>query len=172
MYSEILFFTYISTCTTSIVSKHGKQTSKQLAVAVTASKYNGIAEIIEAESSPSMSNQFMMDYIKVKKLEKSLSRNQRDTSWLQRVVTGHASVKKTTNKNSNLIIDYVNTVKEAKKSLHGWSSKSGEKSETSKKWKKYISDRIKQKKLNVMLYKLARKTSGNKDHLSSHHLHQ
>ena len=168
MYSEILFFTYISICTTSIVSKHGKQTSKQLAVAVTASKYNGIAEIIEAESSP-MPNQFMMDYIKVKKLEKSLSRHQRNTSWLQSVVTGHVSVKKTMNNHSKSIIDYVNTVKEAKKSLH---SKSGEKSEASKKWKKYISDRIKQKKLNVMLYKLARKTSDNKDHLSSHHVHQ
>ena len=105
MYSEILFFTYISTCTTNIVSKHGKQASKQLAVAVIASKYNGISEIIEAESSPSMSNQFMMDYIKVKKLEKSLSRHQRNTSCLQRVVTGHASVKDTTKKHSKLIID-------------------------------------------------------------------
>ena len=170
MYSEILFFTYISTCTTSIVSTHGKQTSKQLAVAVTARKYNGIAEIIEAESSPSMSNQFMMDYIKVKKLEKSLSRHQRNTSWLQRVATGHASVKKTTNKNSNLIIDYVNTVKEAKKSQN--LEKNRKPHRNGRNTNRYISDRIKQKMLNVMLYKLARKTSGNKDQLSSRHVHQ
>ena len=172
MYSEIIFFTYFTTCTQ--VSKHGKQTSKQLAVAVAASRFNGIAEIIEAESSSRKSNQFMMDYIKIKKLEKSLSRHQRNTSWLQRVVTDHAGVKKTmkTNKHSKLIIDYVNTVIAARKSLRGSNSKIGEKSEASKKWKKYISDRIKQKKLNVMLYKLARKSSANKEHLSSHHKHQ
>ena len=172
MYSEILFLTYISTGSTIIVSKHGKQTSKQLAVAVAASKYNGIAEIIKAESSSGMSNQFMMDYIKIKKLEKSLSRHQRNTSWLQRVVTNHANTKNT-KKHSKLILDYVNTVTEAKKSLQGWSSKSGEKSAAGKKWKKYISDRMKQKKLNVMLYKFNLATkSTNKDHLSSHHVHQ
>ena len=172
MYPEFLFFGYISACSASIVSKHAKENSKQMAVAVAASKFNGIAEIIEAESSPSMSNQFMIDYIKIKKLEKALSRHQRNKStpsWLQRVTTDHTKGK-TTNKNkqSKLIIDYVKTVKEAKQSQKGEES-----SEASKKWRKYISDRMNQKKLNIMLYNLTQKSSNaNKKHLSSHHVHK
>ena len=168
MYTEILFFGYISVCTASIVSKHKKQNGKQMAAAVAASKLNGIADIIEAESSPSKSNQFMTNYIEIKKLEKSLSRHKRN-SWLQRVATSHSKAQKT-NKHSKLIIDYVKRVKEAKKLLKG---KDTESSETSKKWKKYISDRMSQKKLNMMLYKLTQKSANiNKKHLSSHHVHQ
>ena len=170
MYPEFLFFSYISVGTASIVSKHAKENSKQMAVAVAASKFNGIAEIIEAESSPSMSNQFMMNYIKIKKLEKALSRHQQNIpSWLQRVTTDHTKGK-TTNKNkqSKLIIDYVKTVKEAKQSL-----KTEESTEASKKWRKYISDRMNQKKLNIMLYHLTQKSSNaNKKHVSSHHIHK
>ena len=172
MYPGFLFFGYISACSASIVSKHTKENSKHMAVAVAASKFNGIAEIIEAESSPSMSNQFMINYIKIKKLEKALSRHQRNKntpSWLQRVATDHTKGK-TTNKNkqSKLIIDYVKTVKEAKHSQKGEES-----SEASKKWRKYISDRMNQKKLNIMLYNLTQKSSNaNKKHLSSHHVHK
>ena len=108
----------------------------------------------------------MVEYIKLVEMAKSMSKRPTTKPWMTESIRHHL-LDSAADKISNIMQDYIvylQAVKQAKKT------------ETSKKWEKYISDRMKQKEINRLLYDITTSRAGKQidqsksKHVQSHHV--